>query len=257
MSRELKICIYTAVCGNYDHVVQPVPQSVPCDYKLFDDTVPRAARNMPDKLTSLMRAVWLRLFPFDIPELDEYDVLIYIDGNVDIKDPHLVARLLKTREFCVKRPAWSLQLTAEQPLMLDLVTQDKSFDLMVPVHPWTKTIERECQESRRWHTKYTDTDLEGQVARYTAEGFPFATEQDEHAHFWNGFLVWNRHCDMEKVCAFQTLYWAEMKAPLRSSVAHPQGQVCLPYVLWKSPINLHVLRNMNRTPEVGIRLHLR
>jgi hypothetical protein len=53
------------------------------------------------------------------------------------------------------------------------------------------------------------------------------------------------------------MYWNELIAYNRTPDAHPQGQVSLPYCLWKSGLKLVTIPQLYRSPSLEIRPHLR
>jgi hypothetical protein len=234
-----RVCVYTAVFAGYDEILDHVRQTVDCDFFVFSDdvsTVPVGTRgifvtNPGGQISPVLKNVWLRLFPFEIAELKDYDLIIYLDANVRIVDPAFVAGILQH---------WR---TA------------RNFDLIVNAHPQRRCAYVEAAYSRQFG-KYRDTDLEGQAETYRLAGFPA-----DAGLYWNGFLVYNRSGNRARIRAFQELYWREMTAYNRAPLAHPQGQVSLPYCLWKcgvEPIVLPTLFNMkdNATPLLVVR-HLR
>src|SRR5437868_12023041 len=154
--RPLKVCVYTAMFAGYDRILEHVPQTVACDFTVFtDDTsnVPAGllraiVKNNPGGQTSPgLQNGWLRIFPFDVRELNDYEILIYIDANVRILDPSFVEHILRRHE------------------------ETGDFDLMLSAHPWNVCLYQEARDSQKID-KYKNTDLERQMAAYRHEGFP-------------------------------------------------------------------------------------
>jgi hypothetical protein len=235
-ARTPKVCIYTAVFAGYDSIVEHVSQTVDCDFLVFTDDgagIPTGQfrviiKNDPGGQTSpALKNGWLRLFPFDIPELGDYRILIYIDPNARIRDPSFLQQILRR---CDER---------------------EDFDLMLSEHPWNVCAYQEARDSRQI-AKYRNTDLEGQVESYRRAGFPA-----DAGLYWNGFIVYNRACDQARVREFQKMYWNELIAYNTTPDAHPQGQVSLPYCLWKSGLKLVTIPQLYRSPLLEIRPHLR
>jgi hypothetical protein len=231
--KSLKVCVYTAVFAGYDRIPEQVQQTVDCDFIVFTDDVSGVPaqhrgiiKNNPGDLSPVLQNSWLRVFPFDIQELNDYEILIYIDANVRIRDPSLVEQILKRYE------------------------EKRDFDLMLSAHPWNICLYQEARDSQKM-PKYQNTDLEGQIARYRREGFP-----PDAGLYWNGFIVYNRTCDQPRVRRFQEKYWREMIAYNKTPNAHVQGQVSLPYCLWKSGLKLITLPQLYQAPSIEIKPHL-
>jgi TOD1/MUCI70, glycosyltransferase-like domain len=231
-----KVCVYTAVFAGYDSIVEHVPQTVDCDFLVFTDDgsgVPTEQfrviiKNNPGDQTSPGRKNgWLRLFPFDTPELNDYEILIYIDPNARICDPSFIQQILRRCE------------------------EARDFDLMLSAHPWNVCLYQEARDSQKI-AKYNNTDLERQIALYRREGFPA-----DAGLYWNGFIVYNRACDQPRVRQFQNKYWHEVIAYNKTPDAHAQGQVSLPYCLWKSGLKLVTIPQLYQSPSLEIRPHLR
>jgi hypothetical protein len=231
-----RLCVYTAVFAGYDSIIEHVAQTVDCDFVVFTDDgadVPTgqfrvAIKDNPGGQTSpLLKNCWLRLFPFEIPELNDYEILIYMDPNARICDPSFLEKILRRCE------------------------ETSDFDLMLSAHPWNVCIYQEARDSRQI-AKYGNTDLEGQVETYRRAGFPA-----DGGLYWNGFIVYNRACDQCRVRKFQKEYWKELIAYNKTPDAHPQGQVSLPYCLWKSGLKLVTIPQLYRSPLLEIRPHLR
>jgi hypothetical protein len=234
--RPLKVCVYTAMFAGYDRIVEHEPQTVDCDFIVFtDDTsnVPAgqlraSVKSNPGNQTSpALQNGWLRLFPFEIPELNDYEIVIYIDANVRIRDSSFVEQILRRCE------------------------ETADFDLMLSAHPWNVCLYQEACDSQKI-AKYNNTDLEGQIASYRSEGFPV-----DAGLYWNGLIVYNQTGDQARVRQFQERYWRELIAYNKTPDAHPQGQVSLPYCLWKSGLELVTLPQLYQSPSLEIRAHLR
>jgi len=232
----LRICVYTAVFAGYDRIVEHTSQSTDCDFIVFTDD-PSAVPSSQFRIIATTEPggqtlpghqnLWLRLYPFDIPELNEYDILIYIDANVRIRDPLFIENILGRCE------------------------REGDFDLMLSVHPWNVCLYQEARDSQHIG-KYANTDLKRQVEFYRSEGFPpFA------GLFWNGFIVYNRSCNQDQLHHFQDLYWHETRAYCKTPDAHMQGQVSLPFCLSKCDLRVIKLQQLYRSHSLEISPHLR
>jgi hypothetical protein len=230
------VCVYTAVFAGYDRILDHVPQTVDCDFKVFTDDESEIAarrmhvivRNNPGHQRSpVLQNVWLRLFPFDVPELNDYEIIIYLDANVRIRQASFVEEILRRRR------------------------DTPDFDLILSRHPWRMCLYDEARACQAV-AKYKNTDLERQVASYRREGFPANA-----GLYWNGFIVFNRKCDRSRVGRFLRGYWDEVIAYNDTADAHPQGQVSLPYCLWKADLKLLTVPQLYESESLEIRPHLR
>jgi hypothetical protein len=235
-TKPTKVCVYTAVFAGYDRICEHVPQTVDCDFVVFTDDKSNVPHGQPrvvikidpgDQTSPVLKNCWLRLFPFDIPELNDYEILIYIDPNARICDPSFLRQILRRCE------------------------EASDFDLMLSAHPWNTCLYKEASDSQQI-AKYENTDLQRQIELYRRAGFPA-----DGGLYWNGFIVYNRACDQCRVRKFQKEYWNELVAYNRTPDAHPQGQVSLPYCLWKSGLKLVTIPQLYRSPLLEIRPHLR
>lgn len=97
-----KIVIYTAVAGNYDHPVNHVKQDIDIDYIYFTDGASRPEQDwwevvtlpsMP-KLDNRRKAKLPKIYPHFFSELTSYDCSIWIDGDMEILNPHFAQEIL-------------------------------------------------------------------------------------------------------------------------------------------------------------------
>lgn len=105
----MRICIYTSIYGKYDNLLQPVEQSVPCDFLCFTEApwprqigawrVIRSGLNAglhPRMRAKYFKVLSHRVFPggrlawrFDLcGRRPRYDAILWVDGCLRIKDPH-------------------------------------------------------------------------------------------------------------------------------------------------------------------------
>ena len=141
-----------------------------------------------------------------IPVLAEYDICVYIDGNVQITNPKLIPNLL---------------------------LQAKSTDLLLlNKHPLRQNAYQEATYSAANVAKYKNTNLQKQISKYKIEGFPRTFPL-----FWNGFIIYlDPHSSlMDDFYGTYTQeainYCIDKRFPY-----HSQGQVSLPYVVWKTSL---------------------
>lgn len=105
--KQLKVCVYTAMFAGYDRIIEHAPQTVDCDFMVFTDNVSAVPvgqlrgiikHNPGDQISPTLKNLWLRMFPFDIQELNDYDILIYFDPNVRIRVPSFVEQIVRRYE---------------------------------------------------------------------------------------------------------------------------------------------------------------
>jgi hypothetical protein len=230
-----KVCVYTAVFAGYDQIRAHKAQSVECDFVVFtDDTssippgyVGILTKNPGNQTSPVLKNVWLRLFPFGVADLDDYDLLIYIDANVRICESSFVEEILERYQ------------------------KAGGFDLALSAHPWNSCLYQEAEDSQKI-PKYDSTELARQVLTYRSQGFP-----PNAGLYWNGFMAYNRLGRKRRIRKFQNKYWQEMIAYNMTPEAHPQGQVSLPYCLWKSGLKTLILPQLYRSDTLEIAPHLR
>ena len=86
-----RIAIYTCITGKYDDILEPFFVSPNVDYIVFTDSDIKTniwiKKSIPEQLKNMNNAMinrYIKLHPYEI--LDEYDYVMYIDGNVHILD---------------------------------------------------------------------------------------------------------------------------------------------------------------------------
>ncbi len=209
----MRTCVFTAIYGGYDALLQPAAQVGECDFVCFTDADwpdrigawrivrsrarPQLHPRMRAKYFKVMshrvfpggRLAW-RYAPFRWRP--RYDRLIWIDGCLQIKSPDFAA------EFGghVGSSGWSLF-----------------------VHPDRDCIYEEL-EAAACMAKYAGLPLREQVAHYRAEGFP------AHAGLMAGGLI-ARSPDHPELSRINRAWWAEHLA------WSYQDQLSLPVVLWR------------------------
>jgi hypothetical protein len=209
----MRICVYTAIFGGYDHLQQPVPQSVDCDFICFTDAQRPGRDGAWQVITSTenralhprMRAKFFKIqshavFPGGrlawrynrLGRRPRYDAIIWIDGCIRIKDPTFAA----TFAGHIVRHGWSL----------------------FP-HPDRDCIYDELLELPGMR-KYEGLPFAEQVAAYRTEGFPAKS-----GLIAGGLIARDPHDDT--VARVNDAWWKEN---LRWTY---QDQLSLPVVLWR------------------------
>lgn len=149
-----KVAVYTTIFGGYDDLHPVIKQSVQADYFCITDDAKRLKSEPQDDekyekwnivqveqprkdLHPRMRAKWYKVFPWECAQLRDYEVVIFIDGDVDVRSPEMVAYFLRNLKS----------------------------DLLVFRHPYRKCIYDERDASAAM-VKYKDEDLDRQVDFY-------------------------------------------------------------------------------------------
>lgn len=234
-----RVAIYTAIYGRYDPFQTPTPQTIPTDFFYFSDelhtTVATKDNNSgrglplstivrtvdrPDTIGPAMKAKYLRVHPFEIPELATYDIIIYLDGNIKIGTPHFVEDLLK-------------------------VNKVGNYPLTISKHPETSCAYLEAYHAAKF-PKYKDTDLVRQVFDYEMDGFPHM-----YGFHCSGFLVWNRRY-IDELQTFQNMWWEQICKYNKTPSAFPECQISLMYCLWKTRMRVLKLKQMCFTSTLMI-----
>ena len=211
LSTHLRTCIYTAIYGGYDALLQPVAQTVDCDFICFTDAPwpdrvgawrivrPRILAGLHPRLRAkYFKVMSHRVFPggrlawrfAPLHRRPRYGRLIWIDGCLRIKSPDFAA------EFGahVGQSGWSLF-----------------------VHPDRDCIYDELEASAGM-AKYAGLPVREQAQHYRAAGFP------AHAGMMAGGLI-ARAADHPDLPRINEAWWAEILAWTY------QDQLSLPVVL--------------------------
>jgi len=209
----MRICVFTAIYGDYDILKQPVPQTADCDFLCFTERrLPRREgawhiirSGLNPSLHPRMRAKYFkvlshRVFPggrlhwrFDpLGRRPRYDAVIWVDGSLRIKDPGFAA------DFAghVGRTGWSMF-----------------------VHPGWDCVYEELPQAAA-QKKCFGLPLAEQVGSYRAEGFP------EHAGLMAATLI-ARDPRSAQVARTNEAWWAEIRK------WSYRDQLSLPVVLWR------------------------
>lgn len=212
-----KIAAYTVITNNYDKLWSWTKQSIPVDFYCFTDDPDSLINHMPGRVKVVKMGNTLRptdndilvpfsyrLFPFEIPELKEYDLLIYLDGNSEILQENAIERLL-----------------ASYPIMEHGVSMLR--------HGARNCLFKEIFACRGL-PKYRDAlNFDQQIETYRQQDVP------EQFGFWsNNRIFWNRRVHQDEVKKLQELWFEETGKYGRPGIKNhtAQGQVTLAYALW-------------------------
>lgn len=220
-----KIVVYTCIYGNYDQLGTHMQQDVDCDYICFTDNPTleskqfRIVNYQPishekanlylgfDKSTinpinyNIVNTILCRSALPLLEPLQSYQICIYIDANTYFSKPDILSEALKKVEN-----------------HLFIFTQ----------HPWRNTIKSEALTSLRC-SKFANTDMLKQIQTYQEQGYP------DKGLYWNGFCFYLQPFAQEMENFYHD-YTQELYNYIRNPRLkfHPQGQLALPYVLWKN-----------------------
>lgn len=146
-----RVAVYTTIFGNYDHL-KPIPKQITqADYFCITDDAIVSQTCIPDSekweivevktprtdLHPRMRAKFFKAFPWEVEQLRGYEVVIFIDGSIQIQSPDFIG-------YCVSH---------------------LKNDILMFNHPQRNCIYEEASHSRTM-IKYQTEDLENQVAYY-------------------------------------------------------------------------------------------
>lgn len=190
------------------------------------DPVPLTSIQPSSAHYRIVRTVLYRSRPDLLPHLSDYDIIIYIDANIEIKDSTLIESLIASRH------------------------QDDK--ILVSQHPERNNIADEVRICRSI-SKYSNTNFDSQLARYRVDFDP-----TQSGLYWNGLMVlfepWN---------PIMKQFYLEYTRELVSNFIdpnlffHPQGQVSLPWVLHRTKIGFTVVPQIYWSPKIRVSLHLR
>lgn len=223
----MKICLYTAIFGNYETLKSPV-KIEGLDYVCFTDN--------PDLKSDIWDIRYVKP-PLEVPVslfykkikclsheyLKEYDITIWLDANFVIKDKNYLNYL---------------------------ISNFKSNKLMLYKHVCLAGMPRDCayQEAEYSMTipKYNKEKLSSQINEYeNLHEFP-----KHYGLYQSGFLLRNNKDD--EVKTFNEFWLKEIE---RFGKIFPQCQVSLAFTLWKLDINFDTLENIWDVDKYEITTH--
>ncbi len=217
-----KIVIYTCIYGNYDDLTTSIKQDIDCDYIcLTDDEKLKSDifkviiykpldyyenKHLIQKQNeNIMNTMLCRSNLFLLEPLKKYDICIYIDANMSMDKPNTISNILKN--------------SISNKLMI-----------------LSKHNERNCVYKEAMfclnRIKFNNIDLINQMKKYKVESY-----YENNGLYWNGFVLYLNPFS-EEMKIFYELYTMESFLSVKNHNLkyHFQGQVTLPYVLWKSNI---------------------
>lgn len=242
---DKKIAVYTCNYGNYDIVINHVKQNIDCDYILFTDDLTQA----PQQNSSSCIYKKIKYTPIDnyskkhevnpvnynitnailcrsdlnlLDPLKGYDICIYIDGNVTMVSETVIRNILSG-------------------------VNENEYDMIIPRHPHRYCAYEEIKAS--YHSKYNNTDFVEQEKTLRSNNYP-----KNNGLYWNGFIVYLNPFG-ERMNHFYESYTHEATRYIynKNRRYHIQGQVSLPFVLWK--LNMKVLGIQSLYNNNGVAVH--
>lgn len=212
----MRVCVYTAVYGDYDELKPFPPQSVASDFVCFSDAAMpvtygwrlirsrRHAALHPRMRAKFFKLMSHRVFPHgrlawrynpiraSLALRPHYDALVWVDASLKIKSPHFVAELVET----IGAHDWAMFVHPDRDCIYD------EADLSVLL------------------TKYRGLPIREQVETYRQEGYPAKA-----GLFACGIIA--RRSSSPKLAAVNEAWWAE------NCRWTYQDQLSLPVVLWR------------------------
>lgn len=222
----MKVAYITAIYGSYErsakrHRLQDVPSDVTVDWICFTDrhdleshgwdvdTTPYHTlyrKDQEDGVNSrnthtFMVAKFYKQQWHRIPRMQQYDIVIWLDGTIEITAPDIIERLPEA-------------------------------DISSWEHEFHATLAHECRASH--FERYTSThwfgqdqpyqDVDRQLRAYEDDGFPI---HQEGLVFCTCFVVFDRRRHRDLVHTFLDMWY-------RQTIHHTtQDQLSFPYCLWK------------------------
>lgn len=189
------------------------------------DAIEVSKLNVHPSNKNIINAILFRSNLFLIEPLKQYDICIYIDGNAQIKNPKLISTLLK-------------QINPTE------------YDMIIFRHPYRNCIYTEAHVSMHM-PKYNNTDLLRQIKDYHTLGYP-----SNNGLYWNGFIIYLKPF-AKHMQPFYDMYTQHMLQYVKNQNIHfhPQGQISLPFVLWKTKLKYYVTDNIYRTKYITMNPH--
>jgi hypothetical protein len=237
-----RICFATCITGKYElKCKKPATQTIPCDFIVYTDasktiethgvwrTVDVGAYEYGvdhgyDSSDAFKNSLWNNRHPFNrakfvklnlhrLPELAGYDIVVWLDGTIEITDPTCAERcvaLIGDAPIIFRHEHRRGNLKAE--------VDDSMYNKYIGT--WWNGHEQPAQ------------DVQGQYVDYVKDGFVerwIEDPIDEHDGVWiTCFVAWNMRSPRTK--EFLDMWWRE------NLVHTTQDQVSFPYVAWKTGI---------------------
>ena len=208
----MKVCLYTAIYGDYEILSSHNPAITGVDFKCFTDNtelksnfwdlthVPNHA-NIPEALFYKK----IKCCPDDYIS-EDYDVTIWLDANFIIKDTDYINRL---------------------------INQISDKDMLLYKHRCLAKKPRDCIYTEAMYSMtlpdwvYGDEELKRQINDYKQDQYPTG-----NGLYQSGLMV-RKHND-ERVKQFNSFWLDQIH---KYGKRRPQCQVSLPYSMWKTDIN--------------------
>lgn len=120
MTQLPRIAIYTAIFGQYDSLKRQTFQSPSVDFLCFTDTTVQDPQNwrvinVPSQGNARLQAKYYKLLPHLVPELQNYDAVIWIDGTVQITRDDFAEWMLSH----IKTSGWAMFAHHEMNCLYD------------------------------------------------------------------------------------------------------------------------------------------
>lgn len=233
----MRVALFTAIYGEYDNFQLPTKQNYPVDFFYFSEheiqkydlqtrqlvdiynpidlwSIKRYLIKPNDNNLNKMNSILLRTDHHNNPYLKDYDLVIYIDGNMVIDRANFI------EQYFVK-----------------VLENNPDLDIILTKHPDRNCIYQERRASTM--PKYSNTDFD-RMLKFYQEIKP------NSGLYWNGLMGYNNKKDLSK---FNELYAYELFKYAKNPDLpyHPQGQITLPYCFKKCEIKVYAHRPVYNT----------
>jgi hypothetical protein len=205
----IKKVVYTCICGNYDSLITHTSIHADWDYICFTDNKKLLRYKHPQWIIRPLAYVerdntrnnrWHKMFPDKI--LGEYDVSLYIDGNINITNSTLIDYINNE------------------------LIDDKSKTLVINKH-----LVRNCiyQEANECKLRKLDSEsvIDNQMQMLKQLNYPEACGLTEN------FMIYRRHHD-EEVKELMTDWWWWV------SNFSKRDQLSFNFVIWNRNFKIHI-----------------
>jgi hypothetical protein len=236
-----KTTIYTAIFGNYDNLIEPKYIPKEADLICFTDSDLKSDMWQIHKVEktevdATRNARKYKILPHKF--LPEYDVSIWIDGNVLVRGDvnELVEKYLDKVNMAVYNHS------SLKPIPLGISGKIKKYILGPKTTQPESNQGRDCiYEEAEILIKMTDSGkfkdhpeiIKKQVEKYRAEGYP------EHNGLLSSMIMLRRHNESEVIQTMED-WWKELKLHSR------RDQLSFNYVAWKNQLDFKYIKEDSR-----------
>ena len=190
----MKIAVITAIFGDMDTPKHFPAQSIPCDYFCFtEENSPVPLPNLPDRL----RAKYFKLQAHRV--LPGYDYYVWIDGNIEVKSPDFVKKIVEAATGGI-----AIQIHHERETIaeeIDFILKSENVYLTTRYGAQPLRQEYEYYLSRGMPPDAPLYSCNVFAVKFNADGIAFLNLWWELVLLWSwfdqsafSFLAWKRKC---------------------------------------------------------------